>query len=57
MHISALISLFGQRTSIIMLKEWRKSMGIGEKIVYLQTKTGSYGRDKKQEIARRYSVF
>ncbi len=32
-------------------------MGIGEKIVYLQTKTGSYGRDQKQEIARRYSVF
>ncbi len=32
-------------------------MGIGEKIVYLQTKTGSYGRDKKQKIARRHSVF
>ena len=32
-------------------------MGIGEKIVYLQIKTGSYGRDKKQKIARRYSVF
>ena len=39
LHISALISLFGQRTSIIMLKEWRKSMGIGKIIVYLQTKT------------------
>ena len=27
LHISALISLFGQRTSIIMLKEWRKKHG------------------------------
>ena len=27
LHISALITLFGQRTSIIMLKEWRKKHG------------------------------
>ncbi len=32
-------------------------MGIGKIIVYLQTKTRDYGRDKKQKVARRHSVI